>query len=146
MCLDRWQTDDMKDQPAVIWECEEEDFPYDTLSYEKLRYDVDSVANGLREDGFAKGDAIGIHLPMIIETVVVLLAINKIGAIAVPVFSGYGVEAIASRMNAVNAKALITCNEFPRRGKTFDSLSIANEAVKIVRTESEGLYCSATCD
>ncbi len=46
--------------------------------------------------GFRKGDAIGIHLPMMVETVVALLAINRIGAIAVPVFSGYGVEAIAS--------------------------------------------------
>src|SRR4029077_15350341 len=46
MCLDRWQTDEMKDQPAVIWEGEEEDFPYDTISYEKLWYEVDCVANG----------------------------------------------------------------------------------------------------
>ncbi len=35
MCLDRWQTDEMKDQPAVIWEGEEEDFPYDTISYDE---------------------------------------------------------------------------------------------------------------
>ncbi|MCC7309391.1 MAG: AMP-binding protein [Acidobacteria bacterium] len=129
MCLDRWQTDEMKDQPAVIWEGEEEDSPSVTISYEKLKYEVDSVANGLRRDGFAAGDAIGIHLPMIKEAVVMLLAINRIGAIAVPVFSGYGVEAIASRMNAVEAKGLVTCDKFPRRGKDFDSLSVANEAV-----------------
>ena len=134
MCLDRWQTDEMKDQPAVIWEGEEEDFPSDTVSYEELRYEVDRVANGLREDGFVAGDAIGIHLPMIVETVVVLLAINRIGAIAVPVFSGYGVDAIASRMNAVEARGLITCDKFPRRGKEFDSLSVANEAVKLCPT------------
>ncbi len=134
MCLDRWQTGEMKDQPAVIWEGEEEDSPSNTLSYEELRYAVDSVANGLREDGFIAGDAIGIHLPMIVETVVTLLAINRIGAIAVPVFSGYGVDAIASRMNAVGAKGLITCDKFPRRGKEFDSLSIANEAVKLCPT------------
>jgi acetyl-CoA synthetase len=129
MCLDRWQTDEMKDQPAVIWESEDEIFQ-DSVSYEKLRYEVDSVANGLRRDGFGRGDAIGIHLPMMVETVVVLLAIGRIGGIAMPVFSGYGVEAIASRLNAVEAKGLITCAWFPRRGKRFDSLSIASEAIK----------------
>ena len=135
MCLDRWQTEEMKDQPAVIWESEDEIF-CDEITYEKLWYDVDSVANGLRRDGFAKGDPIGIHLPMMIETVVALLAINRIGAIAVPVFSGYGVDAIASRLNAVQAKGLITCTWFPRRGKRFDSLSVANDAVKACPTIS----------
>lgn len=129
ICLDRWQTDEMKDQPAVIWESEEQ-HSQDEVTYEKLWYHVDEVANGLRQDGFSKGDAIGIHLPMMVETVVSLLAIGRIGGIAVPVFSGYGVEAIASRLNAVGAKALITCTWFPRRGKRFDSLSIANSAVK----------------
>src|SRR6185503_15723117 len=61
---------------------------------------------------------------------VVLLAIGRIGGIAVPVFSGYGVDAIASRLNAVGAKALITCTWFPRRGKRFDCLNVANQAVK----------------
>ncbi|PYT00567.1 MAG: AMP-dependent synthetase [Acidobacteria bacterium] len=133
MCLDRWQTDETKDQPAVIWEGEE-DYAQDSISYEKLRYHVDSVANGLRRDGFRKGDAIGIHLPMMIDTIVALLAIGRIGGIAVPVFSGYGVDAIASRLNAVGAKALITCNEFPRRGKKYDALSVANAAVKTCGT------------
>ena len=67
---------------------------------------------------------------MLPETVVALLAINRIGAIAVPVFSGYGVEAISSRLNAVKAKALFTCEGFQRRGKLFDAYSIAREAVK----------------
>lgn len=134
ICLDRWQTDDMKDQPAIIWEGEEVDFPYNTISYEKLFYEVDCVANGLRRDGFSKGDAIGIHLPMIPETVVSLLAIARIGAISVPVFSGYGVDAIASRLNAVGAKGLITCDKFPRRGKNFDSLDIAKEALALCPT------------
>jgi acetyl-CoA synthetase len=87
-----------------------------------------------RHRGIKKGDAVGIHLPMLIETVVVLLAINRIGAIAVPVFSGYGVEAISSRLNAVGAKALFTCDSFLRRGKPFDALTIAKEAVADSRT------------
>ena len=128
MCLDRWQTDEMKGQPAIIWEGEEGDNA--EISYGELFEEVEEVAEGLRVLGFAKGDAIGIHLPMIPETVIALLAINRIGSIAVPVFSGYGVEAISSRLNAVKAKALFTCEGFSRRGKIFDAFQIAQEAVK----------------
>src|SRR5690242_4673398 len=106
MCLDRWQTDEMKDQPGVIWEGESG--KVETYTYEEMYRYVVQVAEGLTAAGFKKGDAIGIHLPMIPETVNALLAINRIGAIAVPVFSGYGVEAIASRLNAVRAKGLFT--------------------------------------
>ncbi len=127
MCLDRWQTDEMKNQPAIIWEGEEGES--ETLTYAELFEQVKFCAAGLRADGFGKGDAIGIHLPMIPETIVALLAINRIGAIAVPVFSGYGVEAIASRMEAVSAKAIFACNGFSRRGRKIDTLNVALEAV-----------------
>ena len=92
MCLDRWQTDEMKDQPAVIWEGETGE--PQTLSYQTLNSMVDIFSAALRASGLGKGDAVGIHLPMIWETVVALLAINRIGAIAVPVF-GLRIEAIA---------------------------------------------------
>ena len=127
MCLDRWQTDEMKDQPAVIWEGEEGDS--ETLTYFELLQEVEECAAGLRYSKLKKGDAIGIHLPMMIETIVALLAINRIGAIAIPVFSGYGVEAISSRMNAVEAKAIFTCEGFSRRGRFFDAFSIAEQAI-----------------
>jgi acetyl-CoA synthetase len=127
MCVDRWAASEIKDQPAIIWEGEEG--LTETYSYEDLLGEVEACAAGLRSEGFGKGDAIGIHLPMMVETVIALLAIGRIGAIAVPVFSGYGIEAIASRLNAVEAKALFTCDSFPRRGKSFDALNVAVEAV-----------------
>ena len=134
MCLDRWQTDEMKDQPAVIWEGEENSYhpdypPTDSQwTYAQLMVTVEHCAAGLRVHGLKRSDAIGIHMPMMPETLVALLAIGRIGAIAVPVFSGYGVAAIESRLNAVKAKALFTCEGFPRRGKNFNSFEIALEA------------------
>lgn len=127
MCLDRWQTDEMKDQPAVIYEAEDQSNWFKT--YEELLIDVETMSSGLRSLGFRKGDAIAIHLPMIPETVVALLAIGRIGAIAVPVFSGYGIDAIASRINAVGAKALFTCESYERRGKPVNAFSVAKDAV-----------------
>lgn len=128
MCLDRWIGTEIENNAAVIWEGEEGEVR--EISYRELHEKVLACAAGLRAEGLDKGDAVGVHLPMMIETVISLLAIAKIGAIAVPVFSGYGVEAIASRMNAVKAKALITADNFPRRAKMFNSLEISKEALQ----------------
>ncbi|HEV7644514.1 MAG TPA: AMP-binding protein [Pyrinomonadaceae bacterium] len=127
MCLDRWQTDETRSQPAIIWEGEEGDSR--SVTYEELLDSTENCAAALRASGLGKGDAVGIHLPMMVETVVAMLAINRIGAIAVPVFSGYGVSAIESRMNAVGAKAIFTCDGFPRRGKFFNAFEIAEQAI-----------------
>lgn len=127
LCVDRWQTEEMKNEPAIIWEGEEE--KVEIWTYDQLFESVELCAAGLRAHGLSKGDAIGIHLPMMPRTIIALMAIGRIGAIAVPVFSGFGVEAIASRLNAVGAKALFTCDGFPRRGKAFDALEIAEQAV-----------------
>ena len=128
MCLDRWVNTDMEYLGGVIWEGE--DGTVKDLCNSELLFEVNILSAGLRASGFGKGDAIGIHLPMIMETVVAMLAINRIGAIAVPVFSGYGVEAISSRLNAVGAKALFTCDGFSRRGKFFNALEVARNAVE----------------
>src|SRR4029078_2130616 len=127
----RWQTDETKDQPAVIWEDEEAGthtsfwnskgkIP-NCLTYGELNHEVMGLSAILRSLGYKPGDAFGIHLPMVPETVIILMALAKIGAIAVPVFSGYGVAAIEARLNAVQAKALFTCDGFSRRGRKFDA-------------------------
>lgn len=127
-CLDRWaESDATALAPAVIWEGEEGTTL--TLSYGELLDEVERCAAGLRACGLHKGDAIGLHLPMSAETVTALLAINRIGAIAVPLFSGYGATAIAGRLQDVGAKALFTCDGFPRRGKAVAAKIVADEAV-----------------
>jgi acetyl-CoA synthetase len=128
MCLDRWNTEETRNRPAIVFEGEEG--REETVLYGELLRQVEWCSAGLRENGIGKGDAVGIHLPMMVETVVALLAINRIGAIAVPVFSGYGVSAIETRLNAVKAKALFTCDGFPRRGKNINAFKTAFAAVE----------------
>ncbi|MEQ1922253.1 MAG: AMP-binding protein [Pyrinomonadaceae bacterium] len=131
MCLDRWNdTPENRSRDAIVWRAEDPEEEGEDISYLELLADVEACSKGLRTLGFVKGDAIGLHLPMIPETVVALLAINRIGAIAVPVFSGYGVEAVASRLKAVGAKGLFAATGFYRRGKMIDSLSVSIDAVK----------------
>jgi len=134
MCVDRWAKDETTaDQPAIIWEGEDVSNLTEkprTITYKELLEQVENLASYLRLNGLEKGDAIGIHLPMMPETVVALMAIARIGSIAVPVFSGYGIDAIASRLNAVEAKALFTCDGFPRRGKKFDAFDVSLQVVE----------------
>ena len=127
-CMDRWVEDEeASERFAVIWEGEEGEVR--TLSYQELWDEVGLCAAGLRACGLKKGEAVGIHLPMCPETVIALLAINRIGAVAVPLFSGYGPSAIESRLRDVEAKALFTCDGFPRRGKNVNAKQVADEAV-----------------
>jgi acetyl-CoA synthetase len=125
--IDRYLDSEIASQPAVIWEGEEG--TRRSLSYSELHASVSACAAGLRSLGLGKGDAVGIHLPMMPETVIALLAIGRIGAIAVPLFSGYGPTAIESRLRDVDARALFTCDSFPRRGVQVDAKSNADQAV-----------------
>lgn len=115
-------------RPAVIWEGEEG--ATRTLSYGELSTQVDAVAAAFRNLGVGKGDAIAIHLPMLPETVIALVAAAKIGAIAVPLFSGYGPIAIESRVRDVAAKVVLTCDAFPRRGKPVPAKATVDQAVQ----------------
>ena len=110
------------EQTAIIWEGEEG--ATRSLTYSELKKQVDVAAAGLRALGVKKGDAVAIHLPMLPETVIALLATAQIGAVAVPLFSGYGPSALASRIQDVGAKVIITCDAFPRRGKSVPAKSV----------------------
>src|SRR5215475_15186161 len=126
-CLDRWEDTSTARKPAVIWEGEEG--ATRELDYADLLIEVERCAAGLRACGYGRGDAIGIHMPMIPETVIALLAINRIGGIAVPLFSGYGSSAISPGLRDDNAKALITCAAFPRGERRFNAKRAVDYAV-----------------
>src|SRR5207244_705276 len=95
----------------------------------ELREQVTRVAAGLSALGIKKGDTVGIYMPMVPETIVALLALGRIGAIAVPLFSGYGPSAIETRLNHTGAKALITSRSFQRAGKRVEMLKTAKTAL-----------------
>jgi len=85
------------------------------------------VAAALVARGFRPGDVIGVYLPMNADCVVSMLAVIYIGAIFLPLFSGYGAGAIITRLADSNAKAVITCNGVHRRGKFVAMRTIVDE-------------------
>ncbi len=114
-------------QAAILWEGEEGTSR--RLSYQELYLEVNRCANALRSLGLGKGDAVGLFMPMTPEIVIAMLAIIKIGGIFLPLFSGYGAGAIASRLVDANAKALFAADGSFRRGKPVEMKSIADDAV-----------------
>jgi acetyl-CoA synthetase len=123
---------------------ETEDGVARTLTYEELREQVSILAAGLRSLGLRKADAIGVFMPMVPEIVVAMLAIIKIGAIFLPLFSGFGAAAIASRLTDADAKALFTADGTYRRGKFCPMKPVAVEAAARIPTLKHLLILKAS--
>lgn len=117
---------------ALIWEGE--DGETRNLTYGELARDVNRLANGLRTLGIGRGDRVGLFLPMIPETAAALFACAKIGAILIPLFSGYGAESAADRLRNCGAKCLITADGFYRRGRVIPMKETADDAAGLSPT------------
>jgi acetyl-CoA synthetase len=125
------------DGSALVWEGEDGDIR--TLTNVELRSAVGLAAGMLRAHGVGAGDRVGILLPMLPETVVAVLALGKLRAIFTPIFSGYGAEAIASRLTDCGASLLITADGFYRRGNVVVLKATADAAVALVPSVREVL-------
>lgn len=113
---------------ALIWEGE--DGKVREFTYAELSSLVSKMSTLFLNLGVKPGDAVGIFMPMVPEVVAALFACFKIGAVAVPVFSGYGFEALAARLDDCEAKVLITTDGGMRRGKLVQVKKDADEAAK----------------
>jgi acetyl-CoA synthetase len=127
-CVDKVQSSGGDGQLAVIWEGDEE--RVGTLTYKELYQEVNRCTNGLRSLGLGRGDAVGLFMPLTPEIVIAMLAVIKIGGIILPLFSGYGAGAVATRLADAEAKALFTADGALRRGKAVEMKSVADEAAK----------------
>jgi acetyl-CoA synthetase len=126
-CVDRW-AGETPDAVALIGEAE--DGEARRLSYAELAGAVDAVAGGLRADGIGKGDAVGVFMPMVPEAVIAAYAIAKVGAIYLPIFSGFAASAVAARLQDAEVKLLFTADGTWRRGSHGLMKPVADEAVE----------------
>ena len=126
-CLDRWLEDKTGDKPAVEWEGEHGDRL--SWTYADLHHETCRLAGGLRGLGLGPGDVVGMYLPNVPQAITALLAVAKIGGIVLPMFSGFGADAVAARLNDGGAKAVITIDGSPRRGKVVAAKPVVDQAV-----------------
>ncbi|MDQ6691502.1 MAG: AMP-binding protein [Candidatus Dormibacteraeota bacterium] len=129
-CLDRWLkgAEAQPDKLALIWEGEPGEVR--RLSYRELNNEVCRLGGALRRLGVRPGDGVGVFLPMCPETAISLLAIAKIGAVIVPLFSGFGAVAVAARLTDAGARVLICADGFYRRGNVVKMKEVADEALR----------------
>ena len=116
------------DDLAIVWEGE--DGETRNLTRAELRRQVDRAARALRTLGVAKGDRVGIFLPMIPEVAITALACGKLGAVYTPIFSGYGAPAVASRLADSAARVLVTADVAWRRGRPVPMKEVADAALR----------------
>ncbi len=100
------------------------------LTFADLSRDVTRLAEKLASLGVGAGDRVAIFLPMSPEVAVASHAIAHLGAIQVPIFSGFAAPAVAQRLQASEAKVAITQLSSSRRGRAVPMLEILEEAMR----------------
>jgi len=113
---------------AYVWEGEEG--AVRTMSFGELSALVSAIAGGLRAHGVGSGDRVGLYLPLVPEALASLFACAKVGAVAVPMFSGFAPDAVAARLRLAEARLLLTADGFYRRGRAVDLRAAARQAAR----------------
>jgi acetyl-CoA synthetase len=124
-CVHRW-ADRTPDAVAAVGLGE--DGTRRTLTFAELSRDVTRLAEKLVSLGVEAGDRVAIFLPMSPEVMVASHAIAHIGAVQVPIFSGFAAPAVAQRLAASEAKVIVTQEVSSRRGRTVPMRQIVDEA------------------
>ena len=123
---------------AII--CEAEDGQVTQWSLAELDAEVCRLAAGLARLGLKQGDVVGMFMPAIPHAVAGMLAIMKLGCIAMPLFSGYGAQALADRLNIAEAAAILTVDGTTRRGQAVPMKAVVDEAVASVPSVRHVVY------
>ncbi len=132
-CVDRHAGGPRAGQPALIWESE--DGEVRSLTYRELASEVGRLCSGLRSLGLRKGDAVGVYMPMTPEAVVAMFAVARIGAVYLPIFSGFAAPAVAARLKDAGARMLFCADGYVRRGRPVLMKEVADEAARAAGVE-----------
>ncbi|MFA7437684.1 AMP-binding protein [Castellaniella sp.] len=115
-----------QNRPAIV--AEHEDGQIETLTFHELDLQVRTLAGALAAQGVQQEDRVGLLMENGIQASVSLMAVAALGAIAVPLFSGFGVEAISARLSAAQATWALVTTGFQRRGRWVDVEATFREA------------------
>ena len=127
-CVDRWAALE-PERTALV--AEREDGSRRTLTFGELLETVERAAGALAAAGAGRGDTVAVYLPMSETAVACMLAVARLGAVFVPIFSGYGPEAMADRLAAARPAVLVVADGCSRRGKPIPMKETADRALEI---------------
>src|ERR1700751_2603595 len=134
-CVDRHLARD-RNKAALIWVPEPEDTPPVAISYQELYRRVNEFAALLRDfGGVQAGDRVTLHMPMVPELPIAMLACALLGVIASQVFGGFSGTACGGRIADSGSHILVTMHGYYRNGELVDHKAKADEAVERAREE-----------
>ncbi len=155
-CVDR-HAQANPDKTAIIWVPELEADAHEHISYGELLRRVNEFAAVLRDfAGLKAGDRVTLHMPMVPDLPVTMLACARLGVIHSQVFGGFSGNACGTRIADSGSRVLITSDGYYRSGQLIDHKVKADEALEeaarqgqevdkvLVWRRHAGQYASAT--
>jgi acetyl-CoA synthetase len=124
-CVHRWAAEHAGETAAVF---RGEDGARRELTFGEQSAQVTKLAEALVRLGVEPGDRVAIYLPMSPEVAIASHACAHIGAVQVPIFSGFAAPAVAQRLTESEAKVAITVESSLRRGREIPMLATLEEA------------------
>jgi acetyl-CoA synthetase len=135
-CVDRHLAKN-KNKTAIHWVPEPENERIEHLTYQDLYVRINEFAELLRDfAGLKTGDRVTLHLPMVAELPITMLACARLGVIHSEVFGGFSGHSCADRIIDSGSNVLITIDGYYRGGKLLDHK--ANADIAVAKAEKEG--------
>ncbi len=127
-CLDHHVTNGRGDHTALIYANERGE--RQTFTYAEMKARVERIAAALRGLGMGKGDRLTIYMPVCPESIMLMLATVRIGAIHSVVFAGFGAGALSDRILASDSKLVLTADVTYRKGGEVQLKDIVDAALE----------------
>jgi len=127
-CVHKWARGDLAHHEAAVFLGE--DGTRAVQTWKRLSRAVTKLAEALVELGVEPGDRVGIFMPMSPAAAIASHACAHVGAVQVPIFSGFASSAIAARLQDAEAKVVLAANWSLRRGKRIDMEGILEDALR----------------
>ena len=134
LCSHRHAAGPLATKEAVVYEGDAGERR--SLTFAQLDAEVRRFAANLSALGVARGDRVVLFMPVVPEAAIAFLGCAMIGAITVPAFTGYGPDAVATRILDSGAVAMVTADTTTRRGKEVPLKATADAAIDLLGDDS----------
>lgn len=136
-CVDRHLANH-KNKAAILYVPEPEDEAHAALTYQELYVRVNELAMLLRDfAGLKAGDRVTLHMPMVPELPITMLACARLGVIHSEVYGGFSGRACGERVADSGSRVLITIDGYYRSGKLLDHKEKSDIAIKVAEENGQ---------